>query len=695
MSEYIVSPHVSVIIPIYNTAKYLDQCIKSVLSQTLKNIEIICVDDGSLDNSVEKIHHYENIDKRIHLFRQKNQYAGVARNNGLSHASGEYVYFLDSDDFIVPTCLEKIYNKAKETNADIVLFDGTSYDENTKIYTKHCFLNIENITKDVFNVYDYPDYIFNCTNPGVTTKFYRRSFLKETCVLFSKYRTSEDIYFTSITQILANHIAFVNEDLVIYRRNCTTSVQHKIDVKDCIYALIDVYKKLNSINIYNIVEKSYILRSINTILYTINIINFEQRNNFIENLYNLLFNKINIINLDKKYYIDIKSYYKLNEFLCQYNFYKKHIEFNIEQKLIHENNVDLPFVSVIIPVFNVCNYVAECIDSIINQTLKNIEIICIDDGSTDNSLDIIKKYAIIDSRIAIYSENNCGQSIARNLGIDVAKGKYTYFIDSDDLLDKNALFELFEKCENEKLDLVFFGAEVFADDIRFDKIAYKNKQNYIKKGKYNRVYSGIDIFKLMLRNGDYTPSACMIFARTKFYKKNNIKFIDKILHEDEAFTFETCLLSKRVCCLNKLYYKRRYRSGSTMTVKKTFGNVYGYFKCYLFMIDFIISNNIKFCSCIINHINSIINNAIYIYNNIDNTEKNNYLVLNRYEYIKFYFYIVRYYDIINTKKCEIENFKIELSDIKKSFSFKIGRIITYIPRMIRDNIRNMLKLFCN
>ena len=114
-------------------------------------------------------------------------------------------------------------------------------------------------------------------------------------MLFSKYRTSEDIYFTSITQILANHIAFVNEDLVIYRRSSTTSVQHKIDVKDCIYALIDIYKKLNSINIYNIVEKSYILRSINTILYTINIINFEQRNNFIENLYNLLFNKISSI----------------------------------------------------------------------------------------------------------------------------------------------------------------------------------------------------------------------------------------------------------------------------------------------------------------------------------------------------------------------------------------------------------------
>ena len=690
MSEYIDSPYISIIIPIYNTAKYLDQCINSVLSQTLKNIEIICIDDGSSDNSLEKIYHYKNIDNRIHIFKQKNKHVGVARNNGLSHASGEYVYFLDSNDFIMPTCLEKIYIKAKGTNADIVLFNGTSYVEDTKTYVKHCFLNIENITKNIFNVYDYPDDIFNCTNPSCTTKLYKRTFLKEACILFSNYITSEDIYFASITQVMAKYITFIDEDLFIHRINSSISVKNKIDTNDVIYALIDIYKKLNNLNIYNIVEKSYISRSINTILYIIHIIDIKQKNNFIEKLYKLLFSRINIINLDKKYYIDIKSYYKLKECLCQYDFCKKHIDFKIEQKLIHENNVNFPLVSVVIPMFNVGNYISKCIESIINQTLKNIEIICINDGSTDNSLDIVEKYANIDSRITIYSENNCGQGVARNLGIEVAKGKYIYFIDSDDWIDKDALFELFEKCESEKLDLVFFGAETFADNILFNEIAERNKQNYIKKGKYDRVYSGIDIFKLMFNNGDYTPSPCLIFAATKFYKKNHIRFIDTILHEDEAFTFEACLLAKRVFYINKLYYKRRYRHNSTMTKKKSFENVYGYFKCYLSMIDFIISNNIKFYKCIVNHINNIINNAIYIYNNIDIYEKHNYFVLNRNEYVKFYFYIVKYCDILNLNKNEIENLKIQLLNINKSFSFKIGRFITYIPRIVRDCIRKML-----
>ena len=103
MSKYTLRPYVSVIITIFNNTQYIDQCIKSVLYQTLKNIEIICIVDDSTDNAFEKISLYQKNDKRIHILRQKNQYVGAARNSGLIHASGKYVYFLDSDDFIEPT----------------------------------------------------------------------------------------------------------------------------------------------------------------------------------------------------------------------------------------------------------------------------------------------------------------------------------------------------------------------------------------------------------------------------------------------------------------------------------------------------------------------------------------------------------------------------------------------------------------
>ena len=136
---------------------------------------------------------------------------------------------------------------------------------------------------------------------------------------------------------MAKYITFIDEDLFIHRINSSISVKNKIDTNDVIYALIDIYKKLNNLNIYNIVEKSYISRSINTILYIIHIIDIKQKNNFIEKLYKLLFSRINIINLDKKYYIDINSYYKLKEYLNQNNI--EYIEYNISKSSEHKRNL--------------------------------------------------------------------------------------------------------------------------------------------------------------------------------------------------------------------------------------------------------------------------------------------------------------------------------------------------------------------
>ena len=103
---------VSVVLPVYNSERYIHQCLNSILNQTLKEIEIICVDDGSTDNSVNLINDICKKDSRVSLIMQKNSYAGVARNNGLKHAKGKYVIFLDSDDFFEPDMLLSMYEKA-------------------------------------------------------------------------------------------------------------------------------------------------------------------------------------------------------------------------------------------------------------------------------------------------------------------------------------------------------------------------------------------------------------------------------------------------------------------------------------------------------------------------------------------------------------------------------------------------------
>lgn len=126
------TPKVSVIMPVYNVENYLRQCLDSVINQTLREIEIICVDDGSSDNSLKILLEYAAKDKRITVIKQNNLYAGVARNAGIAVAKGEYLSFLDSDDFFELNMLEEAYKAIKKEKSEIVFYLYTAYDNDTQ-----------------------------------------------------------------------------------------------------------------------------------------------------------------------------------------------------------------------------------------------------------------------------------------------------------------------------------------------------------------------------------------------------------------------------------------------------------------------------------------------------------------------------------------------------------------------------------
>ena len=128
-------PKVSVIMPVYNVAKYLPMCLESIVSQTLTDIEILCVNDGSTDNSLDVLQQFEEKDKRIIIIDKKNEGSGIARNTALERAQGEYVYFVDSDDWLDNNdVLKKITERADSENLDILIFGGLScYENNGKI----------------------------------------------------------------------------------------------------------------------------------------------------------------------------------------------------------------------------------------------------------------------------------------------------------------------------------------------------------------------------------------------------------------------------------------------------------------------------------------------------------------------------------------------------------------------------------
>lgn len=208
-------------------------------------------------------------------------------------------------------------------------------------------------------------------------------------------------------------------------------------------------------------------------------------------------------------------------------------------------------ISIVVPVYNVENYILECIESIINQSLKEIEIIVINDGSTDNSIKKLEQ--IKDSRIKLINKRNGGLSSARNEGLKVCSGKYLIFIDSDDfLLDKYCLENMYACISSNDLDILSSNAKLF----------YEEKNKYVETNKgltfnENKVMS-IDDFIRKSQVCDIAP-VCFYMYRTKFLKGNNLSFKEGIYHEDELFTYKALLKTENIYVSNEYFYAYRQR----------------------------------------------------------------------------------------------------------------------------------------
>jgi len=211
---------VSVIMPIYNAYDYLRPAVDSVLDQTMREIELICVDDGSTDHSLDILKEYQSADCRVRIITENNAGPSWARNKGLSRARGEYVIFLDADDFYEPTLLERLYDLAVRDRLDIAVTEYDLYNDSTAVFEKKIKCEREDIFTPgaVISKNDHPDEIFQCVSNFVWNKMFRREFLEEKELTFdNELRVFEDVYFvmTSISQ--AERIG-KNFDLLIHHR---------------------------------------------------------------------------------------------------------------------------------------------------------------------------------------------------------------------------------------------------------------------------------------------------------------------------------------------------------------------------------------------------------------------------------------------------------------------------------------------
>ena len=215
-------------------------------------------------------------------------------------------------------------------------------------------------------------------------------------------------------------------------------------------------------------------------------------------------------------------------------------------------SVENPLVSVIVPVYNTDEYLCECLDSLVNQTLKDIEIICIDDSSSDNSLEILKDYSRKDDRIILLENNsNQGQSISRNKGLDIARGEYVTFLDSDDRIEENAYERLYKFAKDYNHDLVVFNAKRFNDEeVIWNCILHS-------KAGYDKTYSKTNIFEHKTLIYDTSISK---FIKKDFLDKYNFRFMENILYEDLLFSMEVLCASECLGILHDVTYFWRVRT---------------------------------------------------------------------------------------------------------------------------------------
>ncbi|MBE7703835.1 MAG: glycosyltransferase family 2 protein [Cyanobacteria bacterium SIG28] len=285
---------VSIVIPVYNIEKYLPICLDSIINQTFTDFEVICVNDGSKDNSLKILEEYAKRDFRIKVISQENGGSGSARNNGLKNAQGKYIQFLDGDDYFELQMLETLYNLAEKHNAEIAICSSKKVDDEgniTETKNPNSPLNLSLIPfNKVFNYKDFPEDIFSLTGTAPWNKLYLREMLLKNDLKFPRLTGPDDLCFVHMAIVCAEKIVAIDDEFINYRFNRPNSVQtyranYTIDiVKASLYIKDFLQKK----GIYNFLEKAFMNATITAIRWETTLCNDEQYQKFLKDLKELM-----------------------------------------------------------------------------------------------------------------------------------------------------------------------------------------------------------------------------------------------------------------------------------------------------------------------------------------------------------------------------------------------------------------------
>ena len=463
---------ISIIVPIYNKEDYLPQCLDSIINQSYTNFEVLLVNDGSTDSSGIICQEYAERDSRFRYIEKENGGVSSARNLGLERSEGAYITFIDSDDWVEFNYLEVLYNALRENNADVAISSYKSYYLDGKFYLRvyssqeEEFLRIGKRNRDVF-LEEFPklgklNHDFHC----IASKLFKRELL-ESQKFDESINYGEDLYFFFNLYLKMQSIVYVKEATYIYRQHGTNITLNFTEPL-----------ALQEIQIHEQILKSAESQGIATFYY-------------LEKLKYLV-----SLRIEQFPYSDaIKNYETIvSEF---------------------ENRVTYPqpLISLIVPIYNVANYLGLCLDSITKQTYSNIEILLINYGSSDGSKEICQEFVNRDRRFHYFERENGDLSDARNVGIIHSQGEFISFIDSDDWIDPTYVEDLYKAA-------LLNDSEVVVSNYK----EFHNEQNvyliHFFDDYYERNYIGEELIQqlpfLERKDLSFTTSWGILFSRRLF-----------------------------------------------------------------------------------------------------------------------------------------------------------------------------------
>ena len=513
---------VSIIIPVYNVEPYLRQCLDSILGQTFTNFEVVLVNDGSTDNSGFICQEYARLDSRFKYFDKENGGVSDARNSGLDLAQGDYVTFLDADDFLFEDHLEKLYRATTLSDADIMIGGYSRFDGSDFYFYKDHFKRDSLISFTSTQAIQFLDSMLDIQFFNFSTacgKLFKRTLFKE--LRFPLGRYAENQFIMWKLYLNAESIYAFNGDSYVYRSNneglsSVFSVKH-LDYIEALEERIKSTKDLEGIDI-----------------------------NLSFNMYRYVLKRI-LEQLEEHGYIDeakeVREKLELAE-QGQYPFLTDEVK-----EIEVENGGEL--ISIIVPIYNVEKYLRMCLDSIEHQTYSNIEVLLINDGSPDSSGEICQEYVARDSRFRYFEKENGGLSDARNYGIERSNGMYLTFVDSDDWLSLTYVEDLYQAAIRNAADTVVSHYTLYNEND-------KNYYVHIWDDYFEKTYTSEEIIaalpSLELNGLIFVTSWGNLFKKKLF---NNIRFPKGKEIEDSRTNYKLFFTSERVTYIHKeIYYHR-------------------------------------------------------------------------------------------------------------------------------------------